>query len=186
MTQTELSQVLTDYLRAHGNNRPLSSLWEAPDRQRPSALCWLVDGTRVLLLRRRKEPFAGFWTAPGGKLDPGEDPLQAVVREIREETGLALRAPRLRAVASELGGPLYDWLLFLFTADEFSGRLQPCDEGELAWFERDQLAHIRMADPDFRLAQIALDDGPVAFAKIRYDSAHSISSWTVEPLAAGD
>jgi ADP-ribose pyrophosphatase YjhB (NUDIX family) len=52
----------------------------------------LVDGTgRVLLIRRGRAPSIGSWTLPGGRLEPGESPEQAVLRELREETGLRAR-----------------------------------------------------------------------------------------------
>jgi len=46
---------------------------------------------RVLLVRRAKAPAAGSWSLPGGRIEPGETPEEAVVREIREETGLPTR-----------------------------------------------------------------------------------------------
>jgi ADP-ribose pyrophosphatase YjhB (NUDIX family) len=50
-----------------------------------------ADG-RLLLIRRGHEPNRGLWSLPGGRVEPGETVLQAVVREVAEETGLAVRA----------------------------------------------------------------------------------------------
>ena len=47
---------------------------------------------RLLLVRRGRPPHAGFWSLPGGRIEPGESPEQAVEREVREETGLEVRA----------------------------------------------------------------------------------------------
>jgi ADP-ribose pyrophosphatase YjhB (NUDIX family) len=52
---------------------------------------------RVLLIRRGRAPAAGAWTLPGGRIETGESPAAAVVREVREETGLRAR------VVSDLG-----------------------------------------------------------------------------------
>lgn len=73
----------------------------------------LRDG-RVLLVRRGKEPFLGFWSLPGGHVEPGETPEESVRREVREETGLdvivgaeAGRSPHATAyVARVVGGEL--------------------------------------------------------------------------------
>jgi 8-oxo-dGTP diphosphatase len=62
------------------------------------AVAVLRRGDAVLLQRRAHAPFAGRWELPGGKVLPGEDPSQAVVREAREELCLAVRAPRLLLV----------------------------------------------------------------------------------------
>jgi 8-oxo-dGTP diphosphatase len=49
----------------------------------------VVDGLRrVLLVRRGRPPAAGTWTLPGGRVEPGEEPEAALVRELREETAL--------------------------------------------------------------------------------------------------
>src|SRR5216683_2365433 len=52
-------------------------------------------GGRLLLIRRGHEPGAGLWSLPGGRIEPGETDQQAVVREIREETGLIVVCDRL-------------------------------------------------------------------------------------------
>jgi 8-oxo-dGTP diphosphatase len=49
-------------------------------------------GGRLLLIRRGQEPSRGLWSLPGGRVEPGETVAAAVVREVREETGLAVRA----------------------------------------------------------------------------------------------
>jgi len=53
------------------------------------------DDGRLLLIKRGHEPDAGLWSLPGGRVEPGETDEQAVVREIREETGLSVRCDRL-------------------------------------------------------------------------------------------
>jgi ADP-ribose pyrophosphatase YjhB (NUDIX family) len=47
---------------------------------------------RLLVIRRGHEPSRGLWSVPGGRVEPGESPAAAVEREVREETGLAVRA----------------------------------------------------------------------------------------------
>jgi len=65
---------------------------------------------RLLLIRRRNEPGAGLWSVPGGRIEPGETDEQAVVREVLEETSLAVTCgPLLGAVERPgLGGAVVD------------------------------------------------------------------------------
>jgi 8-oxo-dGTP diphosphatase len=58
---------------------------------------------RLLVVRRGRSPHAGLWSIPGGRVEPGEDDATAVVRELAEETGLAVRAGELLGVV-DLGG----------------------------------------------------------------------------------
>jgi 8-oxo-dGTP diphosphatase len=69
------------------------------------------DG-RVLLIRRAAPPGRGQWSLPGGKVEPGETPSAAVVREVREETGLDVR------VIDELGVVTYDGEGFSYSIHE--------------------------------------------------------------------
>src|ERR1700753_1347635 len=48
------------------------------------------DEGRILLVRRRNDPGSGLWSVPGGRVEPGETDTQAVIREMAEETGLAV------------------------------------------------------------------------------------------------
>ena len=59
-----------------------------------TVLCLLRQGDRILLQNRVKEDWHGY-ALPGGHVEPGESVVDAVVREMREETGLTVRRPRL-------------------------------------------------------------------------------------------
>jgi 8-oxo-dGTP pyrophosphatase MutT (NUDIX family) len=76
------------------------------------ASAFLMRGTKTYVSRRSGQvAFGGLIQNPGGKLDPGENPLQAVVREIAEETGLAIATGRFQALCDTMvplkgGGPV--------------------------------------------------------------------------------
>ena len=103
------------------------------------------DGASVLLLRRRKPPNEGLYNAPGGKIEPHEDPYEACLREVHEETGLRVRDLRLRAILTVLTRTTgAQWLLFVFVGDRPGGPADPIatDEGDLRWIPIDDLARV--------------------------------------------
>ncbi len=187
---------ISAFLAAEGVAEELEQLWadDAPYPQVPSALCYVESPQAVLLLQRQKPPFAGQWTAPGGKIEPGEDPAAAVVREIWEETGLQLQEPRLQVVTSETGPAHYNWLLFVFRAKQFRGELRPGGEGQLRWVPFADLAQLPVPEVDRQLwpyifperfPQPRLDPqvGPF-FARIRYGEGGTVAQFQVRPLRA--
>jgi 8-oxo-dGTP diphosphatase len=106
------------------------------DRPHRFTLCCLTRGNSVLLLHRRRPPNAGLWNGVGGKLGPGESPLAACLREVREETGLQLATARFAGTLTWAGFEIDDGGLYLFVAEAPPGEPQPNGEGELRWWPR--------------------------------------------------
>lgn len=100
-------------------------------------LCFLTRGERVLMLRRRRPPNRGLWNGVGGKIEPGETPLAACLREVREESGFLIDQARFAALVSWTGFEAPDGALCVFTAPAPAGDPGSCDEGDLAWQPRD-------------------------------------------------
>jgi ADP-ribose pyrophosphatase YjhB (NUDIX family) len=110
---------------------------------KPTAGALCVDNGRVLLARRAHPPFEGFWDIPGGFLDEGEDPLDGLRRELREETGLEVEPQRFLGIWIDRygGDSTADATLNLYwTARVVGGDAEPADDvSELRWFNRDEL-----------------------------------------------
>ena len=101
----------------------------------------LVRDAEVLLIRRARAPYAGLWTLPGGRVEPGESAEAAAVREAREELGLEIAALRPLTRMTLAGTPRYRLQVFatelftggIVTSDEVSDwRWTPADFGGLA------------------------------------------------------
>jgi ADP-ribose pyrophosphatase YjhB (NUDIX family) len=69
----------------------------SPDAARVQCVGGVItdDGGRILLILRGHEPGKGLWSIPGGRIEPGESDAEALVREMREETGLIVTCGRL-------------------------------------------------------------------------------------------
>ena len=60
---------------------------------REAVICFVIAGDGVLLINRNKSPFKGMWNAVGGKVEKGETPEDACVREVFEESGILISSP---------------------------------------------------------------------------------------------
>lgn len=114
-----------------------------------AAVVFITDAGRVLMVRRAVDPQMGKWALPAGYIDYGEDPREAAVREVQEETGLEVRISRLIDVLgpdSRQEGPAS--IVLLFEAEVVGGRLEAQDDVDRAAF---------LAAEDIPFDEIAFD-----------------------------
>lgn len=120
------------------------------------ALC-VDDADRILLCRISPGyPAAGWWTLPGGGIDFGEDPADAVLRELTEETGLTGEIEKLAFVHSgigqpdpERGAPAWHAIRIVYRVRPSGGELRPeLDEStdDAAWVSLDEVRRYRIVD----------------------------------------
>ncbi len=152
---------------------------KSQDRYRviPRSLCFIINGEDVLLLRGgpQKRLWAGLYNGVGGHIEAGEDIYSAVLREIKEETGLSVHDVRLRLVVhADAGDPGVGIMIFVFTASSNSREVVESAEGTLEWVP---CSHLPLANvvEDLplllpRLLAMAPDD-PTFFAAYTYDDA---------------
>ena len=105
-----------------------------------TVLCLIEDGNRLLLQNRIKEDWQGY-TLPGGHVEPGESFVDAVIREMKEETGLTVIEPRLVGVKQF---PIKDgrYVVLLFKAEKWSGELVSSAEGQMEWIAYSSLSEV--------------------------------------------
>ncbi|EID53585.1 NUDIX hydrolase [Saccharomonospora xinjiangensis] len=93
---------------------------------------------RLLLIRRRQEPSAGLWSLPGGRVERGESDPEAVIRELREETGLTVRPISCVGLVTRGRYEIHD-----YTCTVEGGRLRPGDDADDArWVTSAELAEL--------------------------------------------
>jgi ADP-ribose pyrophosphatase YjhB (NUDIX family) len=118
-----------------------TTLYENPV---PAACVVLIDpGDRVLLARRKVPPQAGLWCLPGGFVELGEQPEEAALRELREETGLAGKIDMLMGVSTD-PHPDYDTVLITaYLVRTYGGELEAGDDvTEAGFYPFDRLPEI--------------------------------------------
>lgn len=118
----------------------------AQDIKRPEAGCGaaiLNDEGRILLIQRLRQPEAGAWGLPGGKIDFGEPAQETARREIAEELGIKIEITGLACIAETIdAGDGRHWIAPVYDARIVSGTpriLEPEKHGGWGWFALDSL-----------------------------------------------
>ena len=124
------------------------------------AACALVDTDGRVLLTRRPEgkKMAGLWEFPGGKLDPGETPEAALIRELKEEIGIDVAAACLAPFA--FASHAYDHfhlLMPLYLCRRWKGTPKPRENQTLAWVRAQKLTEYKMPPADKPLIPLLRD-----------------------------
>ncbi len=98
---------------------------------------------RVLLVRRRNPPYAGYWSLPGGKQRPGESLQTTVLRELHEETGLTGRVVgpvNVLEVQKREQGQTYHYVIIDFLVVTTDGHVRAGDDAlQTRWFTQSEL-----------------------------------------------
>ena len=101
----------------------------------PRTLCFVTHDDDILLLKRSetKRIYPGYYNGLGGHIERDEDPLTGAIREIHEETGLAVQNVHYCGSTHIDAGQDVGILLFIFVAEATSRDFHDCDEGTLEW-----------------------------------------------------
>ncbi|MEG0372230.1 MAG: 8-oxo-dGTP diphosphatase [Clostridium sp.] len=117
-----------------------------------ATLCYIKQNGKTLMLHRVKKDkdfHRGKYNGVGGKFEPGESPEDCVIREAFEETGLNIIKPKLRGMITfPMFDMVDDWYTFVYTADEFTGEIRECSEGELYWIDDNEIYDLNLWDGD--------------------------------------
>ena len=109
----------------------------------------LVDGDRVLMCHRHPDRrwYPGIWDLPGGHIEEGEQPNEALVRELEEELGIIVDPPTLepsRTLTPEPGLTIHVWVI-----RSWSGELRnraPHEHDAIGWFRAGEVAELDLPD----------------------------------------
>ena len=118
----------------------------------------LKDGKLLAAHRPNGSHLAGYWEFPGGKLEPGEMPEEALMREIEEELGAKVCCGRIYA-AIPYSYPEKDVLLMFYPCVLREDEPKPIEEAEIRYITEKELADMQWAPVDALLAQRLIADG---------------------------
>ena len=120
-----------------------------------TVLCLIQDGDNILLQNRVKNDWKGY-TLPGGHVEPGESFVDAVKREMKEETGLDIINPKLAGIKQF---PIENgrYVVLLFKTEQFSGEIVSSEEGQMEWIDSARLSEIDAVDDLDELLRVIND-----------------------------
>jgi|SRR5690349_2584991 8-oxo-dGTP diphosphatase len=124
-----------------------------------AAVALIDEDGRVLLTRRPPgKPMAGLWEFPGGKVDAGETPEAALIRELHEELGIDVPAKCITPLTfASHAYETFHLLMPLYICRRWDGEIEPREGQEIAWVRANKLSTYEMPPADIPLIPILQD-----------------------------
>jgi 8-oxo-dGTP diphosphatase len=126
-----------------------------------AVLCLVYNKEEYLLQYRDRDGYKGY-VLPGGHVERNESIVDAVIREIKEETSLDIKNPKLCGIKQF---PIEDgrYIVFLFKTDEYSGEYRGSEEGEVRWFKKDRLPEKELVKDFHELINVFINEDLTEF-----------------------
>lgn len=122
-------------------------------------MCMVYDHQGNILVQERLDPAWPGVTFPGGHVEPGEPFAKAVIREVWEETGLTIEAPKLCGVKQFFDDDGTRFIVLLYKTDSFSGELRSSAEGRVFWIKRSELGQYQLPVGFEQMIRVFEDEG---------------------------
>lgn len=138
------------------------------------------DGCYLMIFRNKKknDENKGKWIGVGGHLEGKESYIHAFKREIKEETGLDVKEYSYFGKVDFINQDHPGERMFLFKVTSFSGELIPCNEGELAWIEKEKLNELPMWEGDKRFLPLLDQERKKPFhMAVKYDKEGNLEDF---------
>jgi 8-oxo-dGTP diphosphatase len=138
-----------------------------------TVICLIYKDNKILLQDRIKNDWKGY-TLPGGHVEKGEAFVDAVIREMKEETGLTIKQPILCGIKQF---PIDNgrYLVLLYKTNEFEGNLSSSEEGKMVWVDRNDLHKYNLVNDFVDLLKVFDDNNLSEFQYVINDE-----QWEVE------
>ena len=144
-----------------------------------TTLCYIERGSEYLMLHRTKKVNDlnhDKWLGIGGHIEPGESPMECILREAQEETGLKLLDCTPRGLVRFRSDTDPDEDMHLFTATRFEGKMHLCDEGDLEWIDKSRLMALTLWEGDRLFLQLLEEGAPFFELTLRYHGDRLIAA----------
>ncbi len=127
-----------------GSKQDGDDRWSDFKPREHAVILFVLDGDQILLIDKKRGLGHGKVNGPGGRLEPGESPDHAAVRETREEVGLAVGQLTEQALLQFVFTNGYTLEVTVFTTESYSGRMMETDEARPFWCGTSEIPYDRM------------------------------------------
>ena len=136
-----------------------------------TVMIYLEKNNQYLMLyrnKKKKDINKNKYIGVGGHVEKGETPDEAIVREVKEETGLDLLSFRKRGlVYFVLNG--YEEEMYIYTSLDFKGELIECNEGDLLWVDKDKVMSLPIWEGDKYFLKYLLEEDKYFVMRLIYE-----------------
>jgi 8-oxo-dGTP pyrophosphatase MutT (NUDIX family) len=154
-----------------------------------ATLCFILDGsppTRILLGRKKRGFGCGKYNGLGGKVQPGETPVDTVIREVHEESGLIVSPDTLRSAGSiTFAFPsrrTFDHHVHVFVTSAWEGEVRESAEIAPVWSPITEIPYDRMWNDDHYWLPLVLAGKRIRAVFTFTEDNETVDSWTIEEI----
>lgn len=145
-----------------------------------STLCYIEKENQYLMLHRiikKNDVNKDKWIGVGGHFEKDESPEECLLREVKEETGLDLTSYRFRGLVTFIAEGWETEYMCLYTADEFTGEMIPCDEGVLEWVDKEKILELNLWEGDKIFLKLLKEESPFFSLKLKYEGNNLVQAY---------
>ena len=133
----------------------------------------IVKRVKILIINSKNEILLAYshndYQFPGGHVEENETLIQAINREVLEETGIELKSYKLRCIVTYVSTTWETEYMYVFTSNEFEGNLIECDEGDLQWIDKNKISQLHTWEGDKIFLEKIQKDNSFFTVKFEYD-----------------
>lgn len=136
-----------------------------------TTLCYIEENDSYLMLHRTvkaNDENHDKWIGVGGHFEGNESPEECLLREVKEETGLTLNDWSFRGIVTFVSDDHPAEYMHLFTSSNFTGKLCPCDEGDLEWVKKSEISSLNLWEGDKIFLRLLAEGAPFFSLKLVY------------------
>lgn len=144
-----------------------------------TTLCYIEKDDQYLMLHRVKKENdvnKDKWVGVGGHFEKDETPEECLLREVKEETGLTLNSWKLRGIITFLSNEFHTEYMFLYTSDDYSGKMISCNEGNLEWVNKSDVYNLPIWEGDKIFFELLEKSSDFFSLKLRYEGNNLVEA----------